>query len=77
MRKWILRGLVVFFLLLFASLAGFIYFIRQNYSPENIRLELERELTRRSRMQVSIGALRFTWTGNLQITEVCIRNPQM
>ncbi len=77
MRKWILRVALALLLLLICSAAGFIYFIRKNYSPEKVKKELEMAIRQKTGLDMSIGSLEFTWTGDIKLRQICIRNPLM
>jgi AsmA-like C-terminal region len=77
MRKWILRVALALLLLLICSAAGFIYFIRKNYSPEKVKKELETAIRQKTGLDMSIGSLEFTWTGDIKLRQICIKNPLM
>lgn len=77
MRKWILRSLVSLLLLLVISAAGFVVYLRRNYSPEKIKAELERALSDRTGFAVNIGELDFTYVGDISLKRICIRNPEI
>lgn len=77
MRKWFIRSLVALLLLLVFTVAGFILYLRRNYSPENIKAELERTLAERTGFATEIGELSFTYLGDITLRKICIRNPEM
>lgn len=77
MRKWIIRISLALLLLVLMCVGGLIFFIRKNYSPEKVKAELEQALKQKTGLSVTIGSLEFTWSGDIKLREICVKNPAL
>ncbi len=75
-RRW-LR--LTFFLLLFliAAVSSAWWYLQRQFSPEALTSEIASLVRRATGFQLSIAELRFTWTGDVRLRHICLRNPQM
>lgn len=75
-RHVLLRACAVL-LLGVAALVGGVFYAGSRFSPESISAQASAWLRRKSGLDLAIGEIRLTWTGNAELRSICVRNPVM
>ncbi len=66
----------MFALLLVAAAAG-AWFLRNNFSPDKLIAEISAVVLRQSGFALSVEAVDLTWSGDIRLKRICLRNPTM
>lgn len=75
-RRW-LRVLAIAFLALVAVVATTGWYARRQLSTEALTSEISALVLRSTGFQLSIGELKLTWTGDVRLQHICLKNPQL
>lgn len=75
-RVWLFRILLSLFVLILLAVCVGVFYLKKELSAERVSAELNSQLQSRG-LLAEIQDFRFTWTGNFELTGVCIRNTKL
>ncbi len=76
-QRWLWRALLLILLIFAAAVAGGIFYLKNRISPERISAEATALISRNFGLGLTIGELNLTWSGNISLKRVCVRNEAM